>query len=228
MTEITKVAENSRDVNVQNAETVHATHMNKILLDIAITTGFVVALNIIIYGYFSSLTIEMELLAQQQVAISIHRANALPLTASEGNQVKVLINYTMRDESLLGQRINAIMGIYDRETGSLIKISSFPNGFLINGTEGTVQLATTLTDNKTQNISAIISLTDVEKSEKYSNKVRTDLDLEAILPISLPSLEGEPHTLQQLGVATTEDQDDSISDDVAAAEEEEEEEEEEE
>jgi hypothetical protein len=80
------------------------------------------------------------------------------------------------------------MGIYDRHTGSLIKLSSFPNGFLLNNTEGTTQLATTLTDNILQNISAVVTLTNADKSEKYTNDVRADLDLRTILPTILPSL----------------------------------------
>jgi hypothetical protein len=47
-------------------------------------------------------------------------------------------------------------------------------------------MASTLTDPKIQNISTIITLTNAEKSEKYSNDVRTDLDLRSILPTSLP------------------------------------------
>lgn len=79
---------------------------------------------------------------------SVDRAVALPLTTAEGNQVKVIVNYDIEDESLIGQRVNAIMGIYDRQTGSLIKLSSFPNGFILNNTEGTTQLATTLTEDR--------------------------------------------------------------------------------
>jgi hypothetical protein len=127
-----------------------------------------------------------ELFAQQNNTISVEQATVLHLTTAEGNQVKVRINYNMGDESIVGQRINAIMGIYDRENGSLIKLTSFPNGFVINSTEGTTQLSSTLTDANIQNISAIVALTDVEKSEKYSNDVRTDLDLGTILPTSLP------------------------------------------
>ena len=57
--------------------------------------------------------------------ISIDQAVALPLTTIDGNQVKVVINYNIEDESLVGQRINAVMGIYDRNNGSLIRLSSF-------------------------------------------------------------------------------------------------------
>lgn len=162
--------------------------MNKTLSHLSVITGSIVVLNLIIYSYSSS-SLERDLFAQTRGTISINQANALPLTTTEGNQVKVIINYSMGDKSVVGQRINAIMGIYDRETGSLLKLSSFPNGFIINNTEGTTQLATTLTDLNIKNISAIITLTNAEKSEKYSNDVRADLNLRTILPTALPSLQ---------------------------------------
>ena len=127
-----------------------------------------------------------KLSAQERGTLSVDRAVALPLSTAEGNQVKVIVNYDIEDESLIGQRVNAIMGIYDRQTGSLIKLSSFPNGFILNNTEGTTQLATTLTDNVLQNISAVVTLTNADKSEKYTNDVRTDLELRTILPTTLP------------------------------------------
>lgn len=163
-------------------------NMNKTLSYLSVITGSIVILNLIIYSYSSS-PLERDLFAQSRGTISINQANALPLTTTEGNQVKVIINYSMGDKSVVGQRINAIMGIYDRETDSLLKLSSFPNGFIINNTEGTTQLATTLTDLNIKNISAIITLTNAEKSEKYSNDVRADLNLRTILPTTLPSLQ---------------------------------------
>jgi len=163
-------------------------NMNKTLSHLSVIIGSIVVLNLIIYSYSSS-SLERDLFAQTRGTISINQANALPLTTTEGNQVKVIINYSMGDKSVVGQRINAIMGIYDRETGSLLKLSSFPNGFIINNTEGTTQLATTLTDLNIKNISAIITLTNAEKSEKYSNDIRADLNLRTILPTTLPSLQ---------------------------------------
>jgi len=127
-----------------------------------------------------------KLSAQERGTLSVDRAVALPLTTAEGNQVKVVVNYDIEDESLIGQRVNAIMGIYDRQTGSLIKLSSFPNGFILNNTDGTTQLATTLTNNVLQNISAVVTLTNADKSEKYTNDVKADLELRTILPTTLP------------------------------------------
>ncbi len=137
------------------------------------------------YFLFSS---EAELFAQQRGTISTDQATALPLVNAEGNQVKVIINYSIGDQSLLGQRINAIMGIYDRPTGSLIKLSSFPNGFILNSTQGTTYLASTLTDPKIQNVTTLATLTNADKSEEYSNVVRSDLDMRAILPKPLSAL----------------------------------------
>jgi hypothetical protein len=127
-----------------------------------------------------------DLLAQHRGTISVTQATALPLVNSEGNQVKLILNYSIGDGSLVGQRINAQMGIYDRINGTLIKLSSFPNGLILNNTEGTITMTSTLTDPKIQNISTIVTLTNAEKFEKYSNDVRSDLDLSAILPTSLP------------------------------------------
>ena len=146
-----------------------------------VVTVFLVSL----YVCFSLSSIE-DLFAQERGTISVLQATALPLVNSEGNQVKVVINYSIGDVSIVGQKLNAVMGIYDRINGTLIKLSSFPDGFILNNTAGTIQLASTLTDPKIQNISTIVTLTNADKSEKYSNDIRSDLDLSAILPVSLP------------------------------------------
>ena len=116
------------------------------------------------------------------------------LKPKKGNQVKLIINYSIGDESIVGQKINAVMGIYDRINGTLIKLSSFPDGYILNNTVGTIQLASTLTDPKIQNISTIVTLTNAEKSEKYSNDVRSDLDLRAILPRDHHAINRHRHT----------------------------------
>jgi hypothetical protein len=161
--------------------------MNKILDNRTVIAGLLAAINLFAFTYLS-FSSEAEVFAQQRGTITVDRATALPLINAEGNQVKVIVNYSIGDQSVLGQRINAVMGIYDRPTGSLIKLTSFPKGFILNSTEGAIQLASTLTDPKIQNISTIVTLTNDEKSEKYSNDVRSDLDLRTILPASLPSL----------------------------------------
>jgi hypothetical protein len=161
--------------------------MNRIEAIVTVNSRSTAALILILASYFL-ISSGVDLFAQQRGTISIDRAIALPLTTTEGNQVKVIVNYELEDESLLGQRINAIMGIYDRNNGSLVKLTSFPNGFIINNTEGTTQLATTLADPRMQNISAIVTLTSADKAEKYTNDVRTDLDVRSILPSVLKDI----------------------------------------
>jgi hypothetical protein len=157
--------------------------MNKFVDNKTVITSFLVLALI----YFPSSS-AVDLFAQLRGNISVTQATALPLVNAEGNQVKLIINYNMGDESIVGQRINAQMGIYDRINGTLIKLSSFPDGFILNNTAGAIQLASTLIDPKIQNISTIVTLTNEEKTEKYSNDVRSDLDLSAVLPTSLPAL----------------------------------------
>ena len=161
------------------------------MANVSVTVGFVAVFNLIMASY-SLISTDDELFALDNSTISVDQATALPLTTGEGNQVKVMINYSMGDESVIGERINAIMGIYDRESGSLIKQSSFPNGFIVNSTEGTTQMASTLPGDNIRNISAIVALTNLEKSEKYSNDVRTDLDLRTILPTNLSPIQKVP------------------------------------
>lgn len=193
--------------------------MKRIKSNVIFNSTFRAALSLILAVCFLMSSGGAELFAQQRGTISIDSAVALPLTTAEGNQVKVIVNYSIDDESLIGQRINAIMGIYDRNNGSLVKLSSFPNGFVINNTEGTTQLATSLLDPKIQNISAIVTLTNAEKSEKYTNDVRADLNVRSILP---SSLEDMPQTGIQTG--TPEIPNTSSSDESAQIEDDEDEE----
>ena len=193
--------------------------MKRIKSNVIFNSRFRAALSLILAVCFLMSSGGAELSAQQRGTISIDRAVALPLTTAEGNQVKVIVNYSIDDESLIGQKINAIMGIYDRNNGSLVKLSSFPNGFVINNTEGTTQLATSLLDPKIQNISAIVTLTNAEKSEKYTNDVRADLNVRSILP---SSLEDMPQTGIQTG--TPEIPNTSSSDESAQIEDDEDEE----
>jgi hypothetical protein len=193
--------------------------MKRIKSNVIFNSRFRAALSLILAVCFLMSSGGAELFAQQRGTISIDSAVALPLTTAEGNQVRVIVNYSIDDESLIGQRINAIMGIYDRNNGSLVKLSSFPNGFVINNTEGTTQLATSLLDPKIQNISAIVTLTNAEKSEKYTNDVRADLNVGSILP---SSLEDMPQTGIQTG--TPEIPNTSSSDESAQIEDDEDEE----
>ena len=189
-------------------------NMNKPIFTVFLVTT-IYLLSFISFSLFSG----VDLHAQQRGNISVIQATALPLVNAEGNQVKLIINYSIGDESIVGQRINAQMGIYDRINGTLIKLSSFPDGFILNNTAGTIQMASTLTDPKIQNISTIITLTNEEKTEKYSNDARSDLDLSAVLPTSLPALNETlpPAASPPLPPPTIADTDGTSSDDDSSS-----------
>ncbi|MDP8941481.1 MAG: hypothetical protein M3M84_02940, partial [Thermoproteota archaeon] len=49
----------------------------------------------------------------QEVLIALDSAQFIPrLNTTEGSQVKVLVNYTVNDPSIVNQTINAVMNVY--------------------------------------------------------------------------------------------------------------------
>jgi hypothetical protein len=76
--------------------------MNRLVNTKTVIIGFLVSICVCL-----SLSSEVDLLSQQRGTISVIQATALPLVNSEGNHVKLVINYSMGDESIVGQRINA-------------------------------------------------------------------------------------------------------------------------
>jgi len=102
-------------------------------------------------------------------------AHFIPLTNSPGNQVKLLLNYTVDDSTLIGKPINAVMEVYSTNR-SLIRISSYPEPIIANHS-GVVQLATTFADEKIQNIIATATFTGPGKLVSISDPVTIDLNL---------------------------------------------------
>jgi hypothetical protein len=113
----------------------------------------------------------------QEVSITLSSAQFVPLTTTgEGNRIQVFVNYTVNDPSIINQTINSVMKVY-QVNGTLIKTSSFPNGFIVNGT-GIQRHATTITNNsKLQNVIAVIQFTDLAKIIPISNPVQVKLNL---------------------------------------------------
>lgn len=107
-------------------------------------------------------------------------AHFVPLTNSPGNQVKLILNYSTDDLSVVQQPANAIMDVLSAN-GSLIKGTSFPSPFVLNQT-GSIQLATTLSGEVTfTNVTAVAEFTDPEKVTKISNPVEINLKLGQII-----------------------------------------------
>jgi hypothetical protein len=118
----------------------------------------------------------------QEISQKLNYAHFLPITSNnQSNQVKVVVNYSVTDPSIVNQNMNAIMRVYTPD-GTLIRTSSFPNSFIINSTSGQSQLATTLTNNTIKNVNAHVIFTNAEKNANFSNPLSVDLNLGQKIP----------------------------------------------
>lgn len=101
----------------------------------------------------------------------------MPLTNSDANQVKVNVEYTLEDESIQNQIINAVMEVY-APNGTLIRTTSIPSGFTIQSDGGVEVLRTTFHDKTLEKVSINIVFTDLTKKTPLSNAINEELELE--------------------------------------------------
>jgi hypothetical protein len=102
-------------------------------------------------------------------------AHFIPLTNSPGNQVKLIVNYTLEDSSFLNEPVNAVMEVYSSNQ-SLIRTSSFSEPVLANNS-GTIQLATTFTDYDINDVTVVSNITEPDKLVSISNPLTLNLKL---------------------------------------------------
>lgn len=117
-------------------------------------------------------------ISEQKIEIAIDYAHFIsPL--NQDNQVKVLLKYlqsNIKDITEINNKsINAIMKVYSTN-GTLLKTSSFPDGFVYNSSQP-VQLATNIVDNSITSINATLQITNFEKTQSLSNPVTINLNL---------------------------------------------------
>jgi hypothetical protein len=111
----------------------------------------------------------------EEISIALNSATFMPLTSAEGNQVRVGVNYTTLNGTLIGNTINAVMKVY-APNATAIKSTSFPNGIIANSS-GTAEIKTTIIGNSTQNVTAVVQFTDASKTIPLSNPVQIGLNL---------------------------------------------------
>jgi hypothetical protein len=107
----------------------------------------------------------------------VSNSSFVPLTNTDANQVRVGVEYTIEDESIENEMINAVMKVY-APNGSLIRTTSIPSGFTAQGEGGVEVLKTTFLDKSMQSILANITFTDLTKKVPVSNAITVNLDLE--------------------------------------------------
>jgi hypothetical protein len=113
----------------------------------------------------------------ERLSISVSNSSFVPLTNTDANQVRVGVEYTIEDESVENEIINAVMKVY-APNGSLIRTTSIPSGFTAQGDGGEQVLRTTFVDKSMQSILANITFTDSTKRIPISNVITMNLDLE--------------------------------------------------
>jgi hypothetical protein len=130
------------------------------------------------FSFFSATSVTQSFAqSSERISISVSNSSFVPLTNTDANQVRVGVEYTIEDESIENEMINAVMKVY-APNGSLIRTTSIPNGFTAQGGGGVEVLKTTFLDKSMQSILANITFTDLTKKVPISNVIAVNLDLE--------------------------------------------------
>jgi hypothetical protein len=106
-----------------------------------------------------------------EINIKLNNAQFVPLNGTSNYQIKVNVNYTVNEPSLIGKKINAVMKVHSSD-GSILKTTSFPSGFTVNKT-GMTQLLTNIPISSSQNITTESLFTDLNKTNILSNQIET-------------------------------------------------------
>ena len=102
---------------------------------------------------------------------------------NQDNQVKVLLKSITTNDTTgsnknnnnNNQSMNAVMKVYSMN-GTLLKTTSFPSGFNYNGSES-IKLATNIADKSIETVTAVIQLTNLEKTQSLSDPITIKLGL---------------------------------------------------
>ena len=109
------------------------------------------------------------------ISISLENASYVQLN-NTASKLNVLVNYDVENKTLQDQRINGVMKVY-ASNGTLVKYSSFPNGFLANET-GVVEFKTTLKDPNLTDIAVNVTMFDIGKKNILSNTITSESSLQ--------------------------------------------------
>ena len=114
------------------------------------------------------------------LSLKLERAHFIPLSPlsdSPGNQIKMLLNYTIENSSSLADdTVSAVMEVY-AENQTLLRTSSLPEPIVLDDSKGNIQLATTLNDPTLKNVTARALLTDGQKINPLSDPIEASLGL---------------------------------------------------
>jgi hypothetical protein len=137
---------------------------------------------IILVGAISALVLyqapnDVRVMAQNgnDISISLENASYVQLN-NTASKLNVLVNYDVENKTLQDERINGVMKVY-ASNGTLVKYSSFPDGFLANET-GVVEFKTTLKDPNLTDIAVNVTMFDIGKKNILSNTITSESTLQ--------------------------------------------------
>src|SRR5918999_5116882 len=131
-------------------------------------------------GYSSAVIPELPLFKSaladhgQEFTLTLHNSSFGSLSSGGGNQVSVFASYEINDNSIAGQTINAVMEVY-APNGTLIRTSSYPDGFVAQSSGGAEGLETTIRDSTVQSVTANVTFRSLDKTLILSNDLRVEL-----------------------------------------------------
>ena len=117
------------------------------------------------------------------ISISLENASYVQLN-NTASKLNVLVNYDVENKTLQDERINGVMKVY-ASNGTLVKYSSFPDGFLANKT-GVVEFKTTLKDPNLTDIAVNVTMFDIGKKNILSNTITSESSLQKPVSESNP------------------------------------------
>ena len=109
------------------------------------------------------------------ISISLENASYVQMN-NTASKLNVLVNYDVENKTLQDERINGVMKVY-ASNGTLVKYSSFPDGFLANET-GVVEFKTTLKDPNLTDIAVNVTMFDIGKKNILSNTITSESSLQ--------------------------------------------------
>ena len=120
----------------------------------------------------------------EEIILSLNDTSFAQKSPEEENRVKVIVNYATQDPMAVNDLMKGVMKVYS-PNGTLLKTSSSPTPFPVS-TSGKAQLATTLTDNSQDSVTAKIVFTNPIKTETISNELLVKIDLAKGIPSATP------------------------------------------
>jgi hypothetical protein len=153
-------------------------NLSKSYKNMLIISATLIAGSIIFFGVGSMITNIYAQPTLSKINITLNSTKLAQSTNDTSTRLKVVVNYITKDTSLPKSKINGILKV-SALNGTLIKRSSFANGFTLNQS-GIITFATTMPSKSIQSVKVDVVLTDLSKANPLSNVVTTNVNLEPI------------------------------------------------